>query len=604
MVPPLAPRTGVARYPAIALEIGLVRICYRLATTTNRGIITHRLTRRNFVELGAAGAALLATGGLRAANAAAAPRSTSKGPSDPWVEGEVTELQRLMRHGKLSSVELTKGYLDRIGALNPILHAVIETNPDALTIAKRLDRERSAGYVRGPLHGIPVIVKDNIATDDRMETTAGSLALVGSRVPADARLVHQLRKSGAIILGKANLSEWANFRGFAPFNGWTARGGFTRNPYVLDLDPCGSSSGSAASAAASLCAVAVGTETDGSILCPSGEQSLVGIKPTVGLVSGSGIIPIGHSQDTAGPMTRTVRDAALLLDAIRVPGKRVMGKRVPDSYVESLDHRALRGAKLAYDLRYVTGPYGPGDDETLAVIDAVFDQLRHQGATVTNVTSVDPALPDASGRIPFDDEFVVLLFEFKVQIAEYLATLRHTDMRTLADLMQFDLDHCDEEMPWYGQEIFELAEATSGDLTDAEYLAALATNQGFGKGVIDGILGEGFDAIITPSYSFGTSPAAVSGYPSMAVPVGYTSTGRPVGLWLSAGFMQETTLIRLGYAIEQTLQARVAPTLAGVVPPEPDPSGLCSASVAASSARSTVSAGGNAAMNGLHPRHW
>jgi amidase len=566
--------------------------------------MTHRLTRRNFVELGAAGAALLATGRLTAATAAAAPQDSSKRPSEPWVEAEVMELQRLMRRGKLSSVELTNGYLERISALNPILNAVIETNPDALKIAKRLDRERRAGHVRGPLHGIPVIVKDNIATDDRMETTAGSLALVGSRVPDDAPLVRQLRSAGAIILGKANLSEWANFRGFAPFNGWTARGGFTRNPYVLDLDPCGSSSGSAAAAAASLCALAVGTETDGSILCPAGEQSLVGIKPTVGLVSGGGIIPIAHSQDTAGPMTRTVRDAALLLDAIRIPGKRVMGRRVPGSYIECLDERALRGAKLAYDLRYVTGDYGPGDDEELAIIDDVLDRLRHHGATVTDVTSVDPASPDASGRIPFDDEFTVLLFEFKVQIAEYLATLRHTDMHTLADLIQFNIDHCAEEMPWYGQEIFELAEGTSGDLTDLEYLAALATNQGFGKGVIDGILGQGFDAIITPTYSFGTSPAAVSGYPSMAVPVGYTSGGRPVGLWLSAGFMQEPTLIRLGYAIEQKLHARVAPTLAGLAPPPPESSGLCDPTFATSSAMPSMTAAEHAAMHGRHPRHW
>ena len=263
-------------------------------------------TRRNFVELGAAGVALVATGGLTATGALAAPepsratRATRATGETPWIEGSISELQKLMRERKLTSFELTKGYLDRIAELNPILHAVIETNPDALWIAKRLDWERRSGRVRGPLHGIPVIVKDNIATDDKMETTAGSLALVGSHVPEDAPLIRQLRKAGAIILGKANLSEWANFRGFAPVNGWTARGGFTRNPYDLGIDPCGSSSGSAAAAAASLCTVAIGTETDGSITCPSGEQSLVGMKPTVGLVSGSGIIPLAHSQDTAG----------------------------------------------------------------------------------------------------------------------------------------------------------------------------------------------------------------------------------------------------------------------------------------------------------------
>jgi amidase len=567
--------------------------------------MTTGLTRRTFIELGAAGVVVVAAGGVSATTSSAASRSDDdhdEHRNESFVEKDVTELQRLMRRGKLSSRELTEGYLDRIAKLNPTLHAVIETNPEAVKIAKRMDKERRHGHVRGPLHGIPVIVKDNIATDDKMETTAGSLALVGSRVPGDADLVSQLRAAGAVILGKANLSEWANFRGFGSFNGWSARGGFTRNPYVLDLDPCGSSSGSAAAAAASLCAVAVGTETDGSILCPSGEQSLVGIKPTVGLVSGSGIIPIAHSQDTAGPMTRSVRDAAILLDAIRVPGMQVMGQPVPRTYTEFLDSGALDGARLAYDHRYVEGDFGPGDDASLAVVDEVLDRLRSAGADVVDVTSVDPTLPDASGRIPFDDELTVLLFEFKVQIAEYMAPLRHTDMRTLADLIQFNLDHCDEELRFFGQEIFELAEATSGDLTDPEYLAAQATNQGFGKDVIDGFLSQGFDAIITPSFSFGTSPAAVSGYPSMAVPVGYTPTGRPVGLWLAAGFMQEPTLIRLGFAIEQLVQARVAPTLSGTVPPEPPRFPGCPTTTVAPSVSS-----GAASHRGhmeSHPRHW
>ena len=564
-----------------------------------------RLTRRAFIELGAAGVVVVAAGGVSATTSSAASRHDGDRRRDePFVEADVAELQRMMSRGKLSSRELTESYLDRIRRLNPTLHAIIETNPDAEKIAKRLDKERHRGHVRGPLHGIPVIVKDNIATDDKMETTAGSLALVGSRVPGDADLVRQLRDAGAVILGKANLSEWANFRGFGSFNGWSARGGFTRNPYVLDLDPCGSSSGSAAAAAASLCAVAVGTETDGSILCPAGEQSLVGIKPTVGLVSGSGIIPIAHSQDTAGPMTRTVRDAALLLDAIRVPGTQVMGGPVPGSYTEFLDSGALDGARLAYDHRYVEGEFGPGDDTLLAVVDEVLERLRSAGADVVNVTSVDPTLPDASGRIPFDDELTVLLFEFKVQVAEYMSPLRHTDMRTLADLIQFNLDHCDQELRFFGQEIFELAEATSGDLTDPEYLAAKATNQGFGKDVIDGLLSHGFDAIITPSFGFGTSPAAVSGYPSMAVPVGYTSTGHPVGLWLAAGFMQEPTLIRLGFAIEQLLQARVAPTLSGTVPPEPPLFPGCPTASAASTSAAVSSAASHRGHMESHPRHW
>ena len=570
--------------------------------------MTSRLTRRTFIELGATGVVVVAAGGFSATPSAAASRSEGdKRHDESFVEMDVMELQRLMRRGKLSSRELTEGYLDRIMRLNPTLNAIIETNPEARKIAHRMDKERKAGHVRGPLHGIPVIVKDNIATADKMETTAGSLALVGSRVPRDADLVSQLRAAGAVILGKANLSEWANFRGFGSFNGWSARGGFTRNPYVLDLDPCGSSSGSAAAAAASLCAVAVGTETDGSILCPSGEQSLVGIKPTVGLVSGSGIIPIAHSQDTAGPMTRTVRDAALLLDAIRVPGTHVLGQPVPSSYTEFLDEGALRGARLAYDHRYVEGNFGPGDAASLAVVAAALDELRSAGAEVVDVTSIDPTQPDASGRIPFDDELTVLLFEFKVQIAEYMAPLRHTDMRTLADLIQFNTEHCDQELRFFGQEIFELAQATSGDLTDPEYLAAKATNQGFGKAVIDGFLAQRFDAVITPSFSFGTSPAAVSGYPSMAVPVGYTPTGRPVGFWLAAGFMHEPTLIRLGFAIEQLLQARVAPTLSGTVPPEPPRFPGCPApTVAASTAasKSSTSSVSHRDHTTSHPRHW
>ena len=564
-------------------------------------------TRRNFVGLGAAGVAYVVTGGLTATGArAASGPSTSDRRATPWIEGSVSELQRLMREGKLTSFELTKGYLDRIAEFNPVLNAVIETNPDALQIAKRLDRERKAGRVRGLLHGIPVIVKDNIATDDDMETTAGSLALVGSRVPADAALIRQLREAGAIILGKANLSEWANFRGFAPVNGWSARGGFTRNPYDLSLDPCGSSSGSAAAAAASLCAVAIGTETDGSITCPSGEQSLVGMKPTVGLVSGSGIIPIAHSQDTAGPITRSVRDAALLMDVIRVPGSRVMGHRVPRSYTDSLDQHALQGAKLAYDRRYVQGDFGPGDDAITAVLNEVVERLRHHGAEIIDVESADPTAPDEHGRIPGDDEFTALLFEFKVQIKEYLATLKNTKIRTLADLIQFNVNHCNDEMKWYGQEIFELAEATSGDLTDPEFLAATATKQNFGKRVIDGFLDQGFHAIISTAYGYGTSPPAISGYPSINVPVGYTPTGRPVGMLLASGFMMEPTLFSIAYAIEQTLQARVPPTLTGTPPHDPALYG-CAAPVAVSSAKATTAQPGQQTGGhtlSRHMRNW
>src|SRR4051795_1293120 len=556
--------------------------------------------------MGAGGVALLATSGVDTGVASA---MSAEVRAKPWVETDVRHLQRLMRRGELSSPQLPQGYLNRIPRLNPTLHAVLETNPDALRIARHRDHERRHGHVRGPLHGIPVIVKDNIATADRMETTAGSLALVGSKIPADALLVQQLRAAGAVILGKANLTEWANFRGgseqFPALNGWSARGGFTRNPYVLSLDPSGSSSGSAAAAAASLCAVAVGTETDGSILSPSAEQSLVGIKPTVGLVSGRGIIPIGHSQDTAGPIARTMSDAALLLDAIRVPGRHVHGHFVPRTYTHYLERDGLVGANLAYDQRYVDGPYGPGDDAVLEVIEHVIDRMRRAGATITNVTSVAPAKPDASGRIPFDDEFTVLLFEFKVQIAEYLSRLRHTRMRTLADLIAFNRAHCAKELKWFGQEVFELAEATSGNLRDPEYLAAKATNQGFGRGVINRLLRQGFDAVITPSGSFGTSPAAVAGFPSMSIPVGYTPTGRPVGLWFASGFMREPRLIRMGYALEQLLKVRIPPKLLGSVPPDPMPFPGCSnGSISLQSQKTWASYHSAAEELGLHRRTW
>ena len=560
------------------------------------------VSRRRFLELGAGGLALLATSGLSGTSLASAP-AVAATRSMPWVEADVRQLQRLMRRGQLSSRELTQGYLSRIAKLNPILHAVLETNPDALRIARHRDRERRHGHLRGPLHGIPVIVKDNIATADRMETTAGSLALVGSEVPVDAAVVRQLRAAGAVLLGKSNLSEWANFRGGSPqfpaINGWSGRGGFTRNPYRLDLDPSGSSSGSGASVAASLCAVAVGTETDGSILSPSAEQSLVGIKPTVGLVSGRGIIPIAHSQDTAGPMARSMRDAALLLDAMRVPGRHVHGHWVPRSYTHYLEVDGLVGANLAYDQRFVHGPYGPGDDDVLAVIDHALDRMRRAGATITSVTSVDPAKPDKSGRIPFDDEFTVLLFEFKVQIAEYLSRLRNTTMRTLADLIAFNQAHCGQELKWFGQEVFEAAEATSGNLKDPEYLAAKATNQGYGRGLINGYLHKGFDAVITPSGSFGTSPAAVAGYPSMSIPVGYTAAGRPVGLWFASGFMREPQLIRIGYALEHLLHARVAPQLRGTVPPDPKPFPGCAAPKVATRSEASTSERG-----ALLPRRW
>src|SRR6478672_9782050 len=314
------------------------------------------VTRRSFLGTTIGGSAALLTGGL----ASLFPNSARAifGDNSAWVEATIPKLGRLMASGALTSRELVKNYLERIAELNPLLHAVIETNRDALQIAERRDQERRAGQIRGPLHGIPILLKDNIATHDSMQTTAGSLALLFSEVPRDAVIVRQLRAAGAIILGKANLSEWANFRGFAPFNGWSARGGFTRDPYRLDFDPCGSSSGSAAVTAANMCATSVGTETDGSVVCPSGNNLVVGLKPTVGLVAQDGIIPIAHSQDTAGPMCRTVTDAAIMLGVLQSPFGDVIGHKVPRDYTQFLQRGALRGARIGIDRRYFTLGYG------------------------------------------------------------------------------------------------------------------------------------------------------------------------------------------------------------------------------------------------------
>ena len=540
------------------------------------------LSRRRFIGYGLMGGATLVGGPALPRIAEAHHDGHGGGPGDEQLlEATVSQLQRLMRRGRLSSVELTGWYLDRIEDLDPLLGAVIETNPDALRIAHRRDRERRHGTARGPLHGIPVLLKDNIATDDRMETTAGSLALVGSRVPRDARVVARLREAGAVVLGKTNLSEWANFRGNGSINGWSARGDFTRSPYVLDLDPSGSSSGSGVAAAANLAAVTVGTETDGSIISPAAELAIVGLKPTVGLVSQQGIIPIAASQDTAGPMCRTVTDAALLLNGLRSPFGSARHVSLPDDYAACLDPHALRGVRLAYDQRYVEGDLGPGDPELVAVVAAAIDAMRAAGATIDEITTVDPMQPTAEGRIPFDDEFTVLLWEFKVQVAQYLADLRGTRLRTLDDLIAFNRAHCPAEMRYFGQEVFELAEATGGDLSDPEYLAAHATNRAFGRGVIDGALAQGYAAVLTPGFSYGSSVAATAGYPSISVPVGFTAAGRPVGLWLAAGFLQEPTLLALGYAIEQLLQARRPPRFLGAVPPEPPDAGICAALPAA-----------------------
>jgi amidase len=497
----------------------------------------------------------------------------------PWFEATVPELRRLMRAREMSSRELTNAYLRRIEKLNPLLNAVIETNPDALGIAAQRDAERRRGELRGPLHGIPVLLKDNIATADRMETTAGSYALVGSVVPEDAMLVKKLRRAGAVILGKANLSEWANFRGFPPadfpfdtnfLNGWSGRGGFTLDPYLLSFDPCGSSSGSAVGPAANLTAVAVGTETDGSITCPAGNNLVVGLKPTVGLISQKGIVPIAHTQDTAGPMTRTVTDTAILMNVLKSPFGKVQNRRLPGDYTEFLKRNALRGARIGIDRRQFLPEYFALPDVN-EVVERAINAMADAGAEI--IDPVDPGDPFDW----FDPEFLVLMYEFKGDIQSYLSGLHRTDMQDLGDLIRFNRQHCGKEMRYFGQEIFEAANELSGDLGDREYREARAICLQ-GKAALDGALQRhNLDAVLSPSFAFGTSGPAVAGYPLMSVPVGISSEGRPAGVWLSGGFLSEPTLISLAYAIEQLIDARVPPEFEGTAPPPPPNAGICAA---------------------------
>jgi amidase len=530
------------------------------------------VSRRSFLGTTLAGGAALYAGGITSLSGSSETSAVDSAAT--FLEKSIPELQQLMNSGALSSFRLTLGYLERIHNMNGRLRAVIQENPLAIVIAAQRDWERRHGNIRGPLHGIPVIVKDNIATADLMQTTAGSLALVGSRVPSDSTVVQRLRAAGAVILGKANLSEWANFRGFAPFNGWSARGGFTRDPYLLDFDPCGSSSGSAVAAAANLCAATVGTETDGSVVCPSGNNLVVGLKPTVGLISQDGIIPIAHSQDTAGPMCRTVTDVAIMLNVLKSPFGEVIGHVLPADYTAFLHRGALNGKRIGVDTRYFTADYG-GEPDLVLVAQQGIAVMQSLGATIVPTDTGDPFVDDFKF---YNDETLVLLYEFKGQIAQYLSTLSHTSRRTLADLIAFNIAHCRAEMKYFGQEVFEMSQATSGNLTDPEYLAARAANLAFARGGIDGALQQGnLDAIVAPTYSFASSPAAVAGYPDISIPVGLTPEGKPAGLWMYSGFLKEPTLLALAYDLEQEIHPRHQPQFLGMVPPEPPDAGICSA---------------------------
>ena len=554
-------------------------------------VLDHRISRRDFLAAGAAGGAAVLLGGAGSVVTAKSPAPLLDEQAD-WFDASIRDLGRLMRRRELSSEDLTSAYLDRIALLNPTLHAVIETNPDALRIARRRDRERRHGHVRGPLHGIPILLKDNIATDDEMETTAGSLALVGSQVPEDATVAARLRAAGAVILGKANLSEWANFRGFVPadfpaglfLNGWSARGQFTRDPYVLDWDPCGSSSGSGVGPAANLCAGAVGTETDGSVVCPAGNNGIVGLKPTLGLVSQQGIIPIAHSQDTAGPMARSVTDVALLLNAMKSPFGRVKGHELPHDYTRFLRRGKLKGARIGVDRRLFDTKYF-ADPDLNVVTEQALKVMASLGATI--VDPIDGPDPFAFG----DAELTVLLYEFKVDVAKYLGRLHHTSMRTLADLIAFNKEHCTEEMKYFGQELFELAEATTG-LSDPVYRNArklcvdLTRRHG-----LDQVMRENhLDAIVAPTYSYGSSAPAVAGYPNISLPTGVTADGRPGGIWMYGRFLSEPKLLAYAYDLEQEIGGRPLPQFLGKVPALPPDAGICPVPLAAQAAPKVAAA--------------
>ncbi|MBZ5590852.1 MAG: amidase [Acidobacteriia bacterium] len=525
------------------------------------------MNRRTFLQAG-----LLAGG-----TALARPQTESPSPAPvkPFEldEATVTDLQAAMKSGKHSARSITEQYLERIAELDkhgPAINSVIELNPDALAIADSLDTERREKGPRGPLHGIPVLIKDNIDTADRMMTTAGSLALSGSIALRDSFVAQRLRQAGAVILGKTNLSEWANFRSSHSSSGWSGRGGQTRNPYALDRNPCGSSSGSGAAAAANLCALAIGTETDGSVTCPSSINGLVGIKPTLGLVSRSGIIPIAHSQDTAGPMTRTVADAAILLgalagiDANDAITNESRGK-IQTDYTKFLDPNGLRGARIG-----VARKYFGFSEKVDALMAAALDTMKHLGAEI-----IDPADLPSMGKYG-DSELQVMLYEFKADLNAYLERLGpKAPVRTLKDIIDFNDRNADKEMPFFGQDMMIKAQE-KGPLTTPAYVKALKKDHDLSrKQGIDAVMTKyKLDALVAPTAppawpidlangdpSGGggfTGPAAVAGYPHITVPAG-SVFGLPVGISFVGKAYSEPVLIRLAFAYEQATKFRKSP---------------------------------------------
>ncbi|MCH7829340.1 MAG: amidase [Proteobacteria bacterium] len=487
-----------------------------------------------------------------------------------FSESGLAELHDQLQRGEISAEQLTQWYIDRIAAIDragPTLNAIIEVNPDALRIARALDDEWRMSGPRGPMHGIPVVLKANIDTADDMVTSAGSLALAEHFPPEDAFVVRRLRDAGAVILGKANLSEWANFRSMHSSSGWSSVGGQTLNPYDTRRSPCGSSSGSAVAVAANLTAVAIGTETDGSVVCPASINGIVGIKPTVGLVSRSGIIPLAHSQDTAGPMGRTVRDAAILLTAMTgmdPADPETANAAMHHDYSANLTADGLAGKRIGVIRSYHGAGSNPHVDDILA---ASIDKMKAAGATVIDDINIDV------GEM-YDKEYEVLLYEFRSDLNTYL-TRSDAPVRSLADLIAYNRINAETVMPIFGQEHF-LAAEKKGPLTDAAYLEALATSRRIARSAIDGLLEEHqLDALIAPTNGpawmidhvngdsdgiSSSSLAAISGYPSITVPAGFVA-GLPIGISFIGNAWNEKQLIELAYAFEQTTQIRRPPDL-------------------------------------------
>ena len=504
--------------------------------------------------------------------ACSGPAPTPPAPAPDLSEADIQTLQQRMAQGSLSSRALTQWYLDRIAAVDragPRLNAIIALNPDALASADALDAERRAGKLRGPLHGIPILLKDNIDTADGEPTTAGSLALATVPAHQDAQIVRRLRAAGAVILGKTNLSEWANYRSKRSSSGWSAVGGQTRNPYVLDRTPCGSSAGSAVAVSANLAVAAIGTETDGSIVCPSSINGIVGFKPTLGLVSRQGIVPIAHSQDTAGPMARTVADAALLLDAIAGSDPADAATAAADAhrgqYRAALAQATLRGRRIGI-LRSVGG----NDDRGQPILAAVIATLRAQGALV-----IDPVVLPHDGEYGKDED-LVLAYEFKADLAQYLRRRAIPGLQTLADVIAFNEHEAARELTWFGQDTMIKAQ-TKGTLTAPEYRAALQRSKRLAgpQGIDAALHAHRLDALVALTQSpastidlvngdnwndaFGNSaPAAVAGYPNATVPAGFIH-GLPVGVSFIGGAWQDAQVLALAHAFERAHAARRMP---------------------------------------------